>query len=225
MPSETPAPRRRAGWRRPAIAVLLFAPFGGGAGLLVGRALRKATPGGLPFTWSAGEIAGVVIAALLIISGAVVVFAATSNRRWNRIVEHQQGDAPIDPGARSGGVRQAVVCILSGGMMLMPPIAVHLGWGIGARTGLAVGLMALLGVQTWINLKLWRDGDELTRTVFAATGAACFWLLQIALFGWAMLAKLTLVAEVDSWTLFTVLMGVYLIVSIVIAKRRGLVPE
>ncbi|MBY0284133.1 MAG: hypothetical protein K2W81_09235 [Sphingomonas sp.] len=224
MTSVDPSARRRFGIRQLGIAVFVFAPIGGGVGYLVGRALRKATPAGVPLSWTAVEGISLLIAALLIVSGAVVAFAATSNRRWNSIVERQPRDEPVDPAARTGGLWQALVCILAAGMMILPPVAAHAGLSVETRVAIAGSIGLLLAVQTWLNLKLWRDGDELTRAVIAQTGALCFWSLQLALFGWAALAKLDLVADIDSWTMFTVLMGAYLVASLVISQRRGLTP-
>ena len=220
----TPDRPKRSPLQRLAVSIAIFAPIGAVAGYFVGRTLKAAEPGGIPFTWTLGELFSVVIAFMLIFSGAVVAYAATSERRWNRMVEHQAADEPVDPAARTSGVRQAWVCVLAGGLMLAPPIAAHLPLGVEARVGIAVAIGLLMVLETWINLKLWRDGDELTRAVIAQTGALCFWSLQLALFGWAALAKLDLVADIDSWTMFTVLMGVYLAASLVIAQRRGLTP-
>ncbi|MBA4047714.1 MAG: hypothetical protein C0476_04145, partial [Sphingomonas sp.] len=206
-------------------SIAIFAPIGGMTGYYVGRTLKAAGPGGVPFTWTLAELFSLVIALMLIISGVVVAIAATSDRRWNRMVEDQAADEPVDPAARTSGVRQAWVCILAGGLMLAPPIAAHIPLGVEVRVGLAVVIGLLMVVETWINLKLWRDGDELTRAVIAQTGALCFWTLQLGLFGWAALAKLDLVPDIDGWTMFTLVMGTYLIVSVVIARRRGLVPD
>ena len=216
---------KRSALRRLAFSIAIFAPVGGVTGYFVGRTLKAAEPGGIPFTWTLSELFSLVIAFMLIFSGAFVAFAATNGRRWNRMVEHQPADEPVDPAARTSGVRQALVCGMAGAMMIAPPIAAHIPLGLEVRIAIAVAIGVLLAIQTWFNLKLWRDGDELTRAVIAQTGALCFWMLEFALFGWAALAKLMLVPDIDSWTMFTLLMGVYLIVSMVVAKRRGLVPD
>ena len=224
-PMTPPDRPKRPALRRLAFSIAIFAPIGAVAGYVIGRKLKAAVPGGVPFTWTMAEVMSLVIALILIFSGAVAAFAATSDRRWNRIVEHQAADEPVDPAARTSGVRQALVCILAGGMMIAPAIAAHIPLSIETRLAIAVAIGLLLAIQTWFNLKLWRDGDELTRAVIAQTGALCFWMLELVLFGWAALAKLMLVPDIDSWTMFTLLMGVYLIVSVVVAQRRGLVPD
>ena len=224
QPEPAPNQPRRNNLQRLVISVAVFAPIGAVAGYLLGRALKKAAPGEALTSLTLADGFSLLIAVLLIVSGAVVAFAATSNRRWNSIVEHQPADEPVDPAARMAGLRQSLVCILAGGMMILPPIAAQLALSVETRMVLAAAIGLLLAFQTWLNLKLWRDGDELQRAVIAQTGALCFWTLQLALFGWAALARLDLVANIDSWTMFTLLMGVYLIVSLVISQRRGLVP-
>lgn len=108
-------------------------------------------------------------------------------------------------------------------MIMVLPIAAMNGFGAQTLGAIAVALFALLAVQSRINWRLWGEGDEVTRAVIAQTGAVCFWVLQLGLFAWAALTKLKLASDVDSWTLMTVLMGAYLIVSVVISTRRGLV--
>lgn len=223
MPKADAARRNFA--RQLLISLLVFAPIGAVTGYFLGRMLKKAGPGGFVVSWTTAEVSSLFIAVLLVISGLAVAFAASSDRRWNRMVERQAPDEPVDPAARRSGVRQALVCILAGGIMMVPPIAAHLALGVETRGAIAGAIALLLAVQTWLNLKLWRDGDELTRAVIVSTGAVCFWTLQMLLFGWATLAKLALVAEVDSWTFMTVLMAGYLIASVVIGQRRGLMPS
>jgi len=224
QPDLAPKLPRRGNLQRFLISVAVFAPIGAVTGYLLGRALKKAAPGDPLTSLTLADGFSLLIAVLLIVSGLVVAFAASSDRRWNSIVERQPADEPVDPAARTAGRRQSLVCVLAGGMMILPPIAAPLGLSGEVRWAIAGAIALLLAVQTWLNLKLWRDGDELTRAVIAQTGALCFWSLQLALFAWAALAKLGLVADVDSWTMFTVLMGVYLAVSLVIAQRRGLTP-
>lgn len=209
--------------RRILISAVIAAPLGAVAGYFVGRALKKGNFGPI-VDWSLADLFGMVIGLMLLTSGAFIAFAATSARRWNEMVEKQPGDSPIDPAAIRQGRRSAAVAAIAGALMLVPPVAAHAGLASDARW-LVAGLMALvLAVQSWVNWQLWRDGDELNRAVIAQTGAACFWMLQLALFIWATLTRLDLVAEVDSWSLMTVMMGVYLCVSMVVSFRRGLTP-
>ncbi len=190
-------------------------------GYFVGRALKRSgTP--LP-DLAIADIASALIGIVLLISAAYAWFATTSGARWNRMVEKQPIDEPVDPETLQSGRWQAVVAALAGVMIIIPPLAAKAALAPLPLAFIAVGLFALLAAQSWINWALWRDGDELTRTVIAQTGALCFWVLQLCLFVWAVLTKLGLAADIDSWSLMTVLMGVYLIASVAISTRRGLV--
>lgn len=208
--------------RRVAISVLIAAPIGGVLGYAIGRALKH---GNIDIVrdWSFADLTSLVIALMLLISAGYAAWATTSNRRWNQMVERVAEDDPVDPAALVSGRRQALVAGLAGIMLALPPLAAHAGLTVEMRgfTGAAIAL--LLAMQSLINYRLWRDGDELTRTVIAQSGAACFWLLQLALFCWATLTRLHLVPETDAWTLMTVVMGVYLLVSFIVSARRGLV--
>ncbi len=209
--------------RRILISVIIAAPIGAVAGYFVGRALKKGNFGPV-VDWSLADLFSMMIGLMLLTSGLFVAWAATSSRRWNEMVEKQPGDAPIDPSAVRQGRRSAAVAAIAGALMLVPPFAAHAGLGADGRWLVAASMALVLALQSWINWQLWRDGDELSRAVIAQTGAVCFWALQLALFVWAALTRLDLVAEVDSWTLMTVMMGTYLGVSMIISFRRGLTP-
>lgn len=207
--------------RRMAIAFLVGLPTGGVAGYGVGWALKRSgTP---PPDVSFADFASIFIGVVLLLSAGYAFFATTSTRRWNRLVERQPSDEPVDPETLQSGRRQGLVAALAGAMYMTPPIALFAGLASPILSVVAAGLFVLLAIECWINWTLWRDGDELTRTVIAQTGAVCFWVLQLGLFVWASLTKLKLASEIDAWSLMTVVMGAYLIGSVVISTRRGLV--
>lgn len=213
--------RPASAWRRALTATIISAPIGGVIGYSVGRALKQS--GATLPDLSVADVASVIIGIILLFSAAYAYVATTSPARWNRMVEKQPADEPVDPDALRSGRWQALVAALAGIMIITPPIAVQNGFGTQILGAIAAGLFALLAVQSWINWRLWREGDELTRAVIAQTGAICFWVLQLGLFAWATLTKMKLASDVDSWSLMTVLMGAYLIISVVISTRRGLV--
>lgn len=209
-------------WRRMLIAGAIGAPIGGVGGYFVGRALKRGSLVPL-LDWTLADLFSLLIALTLLISAGYAAWATTSRKRWNEMVEKQPVDTEVDPAALVEGRRGALVAALGGLLIMTPPIAAHAGLGTEMRGVVALALGALLLVECAINWKIWKDGDELTRTVTAQTGALCFWVLQLGLFIWAALARLDLVAEVDSWTLMTILMGAYLVTSVTISVRRGLV--
>ncbi|MBY0305157.1 MAG: hypothetical protein K2W86_08430 [Sphingomonas sp.] len=218
---DAPATTRNL-WRRMLIAGTIGAPIGGVAGYFVGRALKRGSIVAL-LDWTLADLFSLLIALTLLISAGYAAWATTSRKRWNEMVEKQPVDTEVDPAALVEGRRGALVAALGGLLIMVPPIAAHAGLGTEMRSVVALALGALLLVECLINWKMWKDGDELARAVIAQTGALCFWVLQLGLFIWAALARLDLVAEVDSWTLMTILMGAYLVTSVTISVRRGLV--
>lgn len=218
---DAPATTRNL-WRRMLIAGAIGAPIGGVAGYFVGRALKRGSIAPL-LDWTLADLCSLLIALTLLISAGYAAWATTSRKRWNEMVEKQSADTEVDPAALVEGRRGALVAALGGLLIMIPPIAAHAGLGTEMRSVVAFALGALLLVECLINWKIWKDGDELARAVIAQTGALCFWVLQLGLFIWAALARLDLVAEVDSWTLMTILMGAYLVTSVTISVRRGLV--
>ncbi|OYW23757.1 MULTISPECIES: hypothetical protein [unclassified Sphingomonas] len=221
-PDAPSAPSPRRSFSRRLLTVFgISAPIGGVVGYFVGRALKQS--GATLPDLSVADVASVIIGIVLLFSAAYAYVATTSPARWNRMVEKQPDDESVDPDALRSGRWQALVAALAGIMIMTPPLAMLNGFGTQTLGAIAVGLFVLLAVQSWINWKLWREGDELTRAVIAQTGAVCFWVLQLGLFAWATITKLKFASDTDSWSLMTVLMGAYLIVSVVISTRRGLV--
>lgn len=209
--------------RRMVIALIIGAPLGGVAGYGVGAAIRQRELAAFR-DWSLADLFSLVIALGLLVSAGYAAWAATSARRWNEMVEYTPPDEPVDPTALVSGRRQALVTGLAGLMLGAPPILAHLGLSFEGRALAAGGIGVLLLLESWINYRLWRDGDELTRAVITQSGAVCFWLLQLALFAWAALTRLKLAPEADAWTIVTAMMGVYLLVGLIVAVRRGMVP-
>jgi hypothetical protein len=94
---------------------------------------------------------------------------------------------------------------------------------VGAPVALSLAAVAaLLILHTVMNFHLYRTVDELFRRVVVEAGAATFWLGQGLLFLWAAAERLSAVPPVTAWDAYVVLMGVYLVVSMIVTMRRGL---
>jgi hypothetical protein len=119
---------------------------------------------------------------------------------------------------------QGIAAALAGIMLALPVAAESLGVGDSAALGGIVlsGIAVLFFIQTLANLSIWRRGDEHLRTVIAETGAVSFWLMQGGLFLWAAAEKLGVAPAASAWDLTVALMGGYLVISSVVAFRRGL---
>lgn len=113
---------------------------------------------------------------------------------------------------------QVASLMLAGAMLLLPMLA-PADW---PREAVFAAVLGLLLLQLGANLALWRISDELLRRVVVETGAACFWSLQLALFAYAAAERLGLVSTISAWGLIAIMMSVYVLVSSVVAFRRGL---
>lgn len=117
--------------------------------------------------------------------------------------------------------RQSLVTGLMGLMLIVPPAAAHAGF-VGTAAVMPVGIMlALVAWQTWLHIRLMRDGDELNRAVVTESGSASFLVCGLALFGWASLQKLGLLPALDSWAMVTAMLVLSMAASTWVSMRRG----
>ncbi len=206
-------------WRRHAVEALIGGMIGAGFGF--GMASFVDSTGFEQ--WTIAELASLGIGFMLLFMGGFVLVMSASEDRWRRLVAFRQpGSEPPDRDSMLAVRRQGVIIALTGPTLAAPPVLAHLGLGDDGRAIAAAGVMGALAVQSWLNWRLYRTSDELVRQVAIVAGAVCFWGAQLALFIWATLAKLWLVADVDSWTLLTLVMAAYLVASSWIGLRRGL---
>lgn len=116
------------------------------------------------------------------------------------------------------GVLQVVVLGLAGAMFALPVFTQNL-----VEPDLVFGMVvALLAVQSVANFLLWRAADEMLRRVMSETAAAAFWVLQGALFLYAVAERLGLIGDITAWGMTGILMGVYILASFIMSARRGL---
>jgi hypothetical protein len=196
--------------------------FGGVVGATVGRMLKAAHVAEL--TWS--DLGALVIAAMLAGVGFVAGVLAMSRRGRAILLNPTAPDFHRRPRRGQGRyfLMQAGILWLAGLMLGAPPLF-ELTLPTHPRL-LAASLMTGIGIafllQTWLNIRVWMESDEVFRQVTAESGAACFWLFQGLLFLFACAEKLKLVQPASTWDTVTVLMAAYLITSTVVAYRRGL---
>jgi hypothetical protein len=168
------------------------------------------------------DIASTAVAALLVMLGLFSMVAASSSALYRRMAENYREGDPLDGKVLRYLRVSGLVLLLAAALLLAPPLAVRFGLTGDAAIPVAIGIAVLLALQTWLNLCILRSSDELSRAAMTEASVASFWLLQLGLFGWAVLAKLGLAASVSLWTLMTISMVIYLVVSIVAAIRRGM---
>ena len=176
--------------------------------------------------WLAGmpgeDLASLAVAAALLFLGLFAIVAASNVALYRRLAANYEAGDPLDRGTLRYLRLSGVIMVLAGLLLLAPPLAAYFGLAGNAAIAVAVGIGLLLAVQNWLNIKVVRDSDELSRASVAEASAVSFWLLQGGLFGWAALVKLGLVQAVSMWTMVIIVMAVSLVVSIVSGVRRGL---
>lgn len=170
------------------------------AGAVIGGLVARATEA-QDMPWD--DALNLLISAMLLGMSAAMVFVLAS----------RPASVP-----RGCGLLQITVTALAGVMLLIPLYATR--W---VSPDVAfIALLVLLAGQTVANLMLFRRADEMLRNIMVETGSLAFWSLQLALFLYATAERLGLVSGLTSWGMIGVLMGVYLLASIVISARRGL---
>lgn len=178
------------------LGVVVLAGLGAATGYLLAN---TADLGALPWDDALALMMGVTLIAIGVISIGVMATRPSS----------------VPKGC---GVLQIIVMLLAGAMFLAPMFATD--WL--APNLVFVGIVALLALQSVANLMLWRAADEMLRRVMWETSAMAFWALQLALFLYAAAERLGLIGGVSAWGMTGILMGVYLIASMVASARRGL---
>lgn len=205
-------------WARRVTSGLLVGAVFGVVGYGIGQFLADAFPGFSPdlsgLRW-ADVVAGGLAALLLVACLGTVV--TSLNRRALGGILKLEGPAGDDE-VRDIRVQSAIMG-LSGVIMVLPMILSQLA--VPATAALA-GIGLLLVLHTALNLRLYRSVDELFRRVVVEAGAFTFWLGQGLLFLWAAAERLAVAPPLTAWDIYVVLMGVYLVVSMVVTIRRGL---
>ena len=192
------------------------------AGWFVGRAMKASRLQNLPW---ADDMAMAIAVGL---TGMGVIIAAMAVTRQGQALLLNPLDPDFDRPARPEQRRffglQAAVVILAG-LMLAAPVVFELltkGGVQGLGAPMLIGVILAFVLQTGLNVRVWMQSDEVLRRVIAESGAASFWLFQGVFFLWACAEKMKLVPSVSSWQTVTLLMGLYLVTSTVVAYRRGL---
>lgn len=185
-----------------------------GAGALLGASLAYFGGRSLPDLPWADLMAGATAAGLLI-SGGLSILLSANRRALSAMasLEGEAGDCEIRAARRQG-----LVVVLAGVLLLLPVVSARSGFA--PEMSLAA-VLAIFAAQTWINVSVWRRGDEMTRRTVLESGAVTFWILQGALFLYAAAERLGLAPAATAWQLMVVMMSAYLVLSSVVALRRG----
>jgi hypothetical protein len=208
------------GARNRTMMVVVGMIAGGVGGVLFMRLFGDALPEPDTVPWS--TTLAVVLGLVMSISGLIVVGVSFSARATARAMDPDSESRP-----RAGQTTlyryQGLVLLLAGLMMGAPVIVARMFDPVPRTIGIAVlvALVALSLIQTALNLSIWQRADEMMRRMISEGGSACFWLLQGLFFLWAAAEVLGVAPALSAWDIMTLLMTAYLIVSSVIAIRRG----
>jgi len=212
FPASTPE------WARQLSKAVLAGAVFGAVGYGVGRLAASFFPGLDPtlpdLRWA--DVAAGLVAAVLLVACLGTAVTSIDRAALGRVLklEGPAGDAEVR------AVRlQSAILGLSGVIMILPPILSAVSVPV---TASLAGIGLLLVLHTTLNLRLYRSVDELFRRVVVEAGALTFWLGQGLLFLWAAAERLAVAPPLTAWDIYVVLMGVYLVVSMVVTFRRGL---
>jgi hypothetical protein len=212
FPASTPE------WARQLSKAVLAGAVFGAVGYGVGHVAADLFPGIDPdlsgLRWA--DVVAVAVAALLLVASLGTAITSFNRRSLGRVLklEGPAGDAEV----RDTRL-QSVIMGLSGAIMILPLILSAVAVPV---TASLAGIGLLLVLHTALNVRLYRRVDELFRRVVVEAGAFTFWLGQGLLFLWAAAERLSAAPPLTAWDIYVVLMGVYLVVSMIVTFRRGL---
>lgn len=161
-----------------------------------------------------------LLAFLLAAMGLFIVIGSMTRSGARQMV-----GAEIEPGEDVGPELnllrwQGVVSVLAGAELLVLGLDPAVLSGP-ARNWLLPLLLVILTAQTWLNLKLWRRGDEYFRRVIAEAGIIGFVAFQFLLFFWTAAVRFGLAPDPAALDVYVLMMALYLLGSGIAGVRRG----
>jgi hypothetical protein len=207
-----------ASWPR-WIRAFAFGAMFGVVGYGVGAWLAQVAPGGFglmdkAIRWS--DVLALLVGSALVAGSLWALYVSLNADRLGRMYNL---DGPASPDETALARFQALVMGFSG-VILTLPIAFSL-MGVSPVLGLgAIGLLMVL--HTVMNVRVYRQADELLRRAVMEAAAVTFFAGQLVLFLWAAAERLGAAPTITAWDIYAVLMTLYLGASIWIGVRRGL---
>ena len=163
---------------------------------------------------------GLLVAALLGIVGAAILITSLTRAGAAEMI-----GTPVEPGEDIGvelkSLRlQGAVALLAAAELLILSLGTDLLTG--PESGLLLAVLAVvLAAQTWLNLRLWRSGDELFRRVIVEAAVIGFVAFQFLLFLWVVAARFALTPDPEALDIYVLMMVLYLAGSGIAGVRRG----
>lgn len=110
------------------------------------------------------------------------------------------------------------------GLMLVVLAASQPSGPLSPAAALAAAL-SLFVISAWLTLATWRHMDELARRLSTESGNMSYYLVVLGGGGWAMLAHLGFVSAPAPLHWLTMITGLVLLASFIVAGRRGLLVQ
>lgn len=179
--------------------------------------LFEAVPG---FRFVDAHFPGLLVAIAVLALGLMLCVESLSPTRTAKLIGAtiEEGD---DLTAEMTSLRwQGVVTVLAGAELAI------LSFGTDHLTGesgpvFLLLLVAILMVQTWFNIRLWRRGDEFFRRILVEAAVASFAILQFPLLFWAAGARFGYFRDPTGLDIYVMVLVIYLFASGVVSFRRG----
>jgi hypothetical protein len=166
------------------------------------------------------HLLGLFVAFLLAVMGLYTV-AASTRIDWTAKVMGTTADEGDDLAPERKALRwQGVVTVLAALELLILCFGTDYMEGERGQIVFAL-LLAVMAIQTWLNFRLWREGDEFFRRIIVETGVAAFVAFQFLIFFWAAASRFGYVEDPTALDIYVLLMAVYLGASGIVAVRRG----
>ena len=210
--------KARPAWVKPVATAFLAGAALGVAGYGVGHLLAKhlvlEESVALGLRWS--DVLALLIAASLILGAAVVLFTSLSPARLGRMYRLEG----LASASEAGQARLQALVMGFSGVILLLPLVFDL---TGMTPAVGVGIIVLLFVlHTVMNVRVYRQADELLRRTMLESATATFFIGQGVLFLWAAAERMGAAPTLTAWDIYVVLMAGYLAASGVVSARRGL---
>lgn len=163
---------------------------------------------------------GLLVAVLLAILGSAIIVASLTRAGAAELVGAEI-DSGEDLGPELKPLRwQGVVTLLAAVEFLILSLGTDLLTGP-RSTLLLLALAVLLAGQTWLNIELWRRGDELFRRIIVEASVIGFLLFQLLLFFWVVGSRFALVPDPSAMDIYVLMMVLYLLGSGIASVRHG----
>ena len=163
---------------------------------------------------------GLLVAVLLAVLGSAILVASLTRTGAAEMLgaELEEGE-DIRPELNS--LRwQAFVTLLAAAELSILAMSPELLTGPRSAV-LLIALALILIAQTWLNVELWRRGDELFRRIIVEAGVIGFLAFQFALFFWVVGSRFAFLPDPSALDIYVLMMVLYLVGSTVASIRHG----